>query len=118
MIILNMADANDFVTSAKLDGETYKLHFTWNDEKHWLMDVRNSNNEDLVRGIKIVPNFPLLNQYRRISHELPQGEFIAAVVNQSQTENQSIPRDGFISDVFSLTYVPRSERDEILEEEI
>lgn len=114
MITLNLIDANDFVISAILDNETYKLRFCWNDEQHWLMDIRDSGNNDLVRGIKLVPNFPLINQYRRISSNLPHGELVVAVVNQSVTENQFISRNGFISGVFSLVYVNKTELSEIL----
>ena len=118
LITLKMADENDFIISAVLDNENFKLHFTWNEDFHWLMDIRDNSNNDLVRGIKVVPNFPLLKQYRRISSDLPRGEILVAVVNQSQSENQLIPRDGFTSKVFSLIYVSRDEYNEIMETDL
>lgn len=114
MIQISMYDANDFVESVILDGETYKLKFGWNPYgESWSMDVRNEKGEDLVRGISVVPNFPLLNQYRRIS-ELPAGEFMAVVVNQEATGSQKIGRQDFLNGKFSLVYIPKTEFDEIL----
>lgn len=115
MITLGMKDENDFLISAALDGENYKLHFSWNDEGFWLMDIRNNAGEDIIRGIKVVPNFPLFNHHRRVMGALPPGEIIAAVVNQSATKNQTIGRNDFISGEFSLIYIPESEVNAILE---
>ena len=111
MITLKLTDAN-------LDNENYRLHFSWNSTGFWTMDIRDSENADLVRGIKLVPNFPLLNQYRRISNKLPRGEFLIAVVNQSVEKNQTISREGFSSGEFTLIYVPQEELKNVLEAEI
>ena len=45
MIQISMIDANDFVEQVTLDGEVYKLHFSWNDfAQQWTVDVRNMQN--------------------------------------------------------------------------
>ena len=114
MIQISMYDANDFVESVILDDETYKLKFGWNSySKSWSMDIRNEKGEDLVRGISLVPNFPLLNQYRRVT-ELPKGELMAVVVNPDDKANQKIGRQDFLNGKFSLVYIPKNELDEIL----
>lgn len=115
MIQISMYDANDFVESVTLDGETYKLKFGWNPyNESWSMDVRNEKGEDLVRGISLVPNFPLLNQHKRVVG-IPEGEIMAVVVNQEATGSQSIGRQDFLNGKFSLVYIPRSEVNAILE---
>ncbi len=118
MINLSLANADDFVTSAVLDNENYRLHFSWNNTGFWTMDIRDDKNIDIVRGIKLVPNFPLLNQYRRLSNKIPRGEFVVAVVNQSADKNQTISREGFISGEFTLIYVPQEELRDVLEAQI
>lgn len=118
MIQISMYDANDFVESVLLDNETYKLKFGWNPyNESWSMDVRNEKGEDLVRGITIVPNFPLLNQHRRVT-TLPTGEIMAVVVNQEDKANQKIGRQDFLNGKFSLVYIPRNELDEIMNAEV
>lgn len=113
MIQISMYDANDFVENVILDGETYKLHFGWNPySKGWSMDMRNEKNEDLVRGISVVPNFPLIHQHRRIN--LPDGELLAVVANAVNPANQNIGRQDFLNGKFSLVYIPKNELDEIL----
>lgn len=114
MLKISMIDANDFVETAVLDGSTYKLHFAWNSyAEAWSLDIRDSTGTDIVRGISVVPNFPLFNQHRR--HGLPRGEMMAIVVNQSATDGQTIGRDDFVSGKASIVYIPRSELDDIME---
>ena len=40
MISLSMYDANDFIISTMLDGNPYKLHFSWNDHVPQWTEVR------------------------------------------------------------------------------
>ena len=66
MIQISMIDANDFVETVTLEGEPYKLHFSWNDfAQQWTVEVRNMQNVDIVRGIAVVPNYPLFLQHHR-----------------------------------------------------
>lgn len=113
MLKIGMYDANDFIESVNLEGEKYDLHFAWNqNNKSWTMDVRNSQKEDIVRGIALVPNFPLLNQHRRTAG-LPAGEFVAVVTNPMA--GQTIGRYDFLNGKISLVYIPGGELNAILE---
>ena len=117
MISLSMYDANDFIVSAMLDGEPYKLHFSWNDHvPQWTVDVLTNDNTEIVRGIPIVPNLPLFSFYRRLN--LPQGELLAVVVNQDEAGNQAVGRQDFLNGRFTMVYVPKDEVDGILEASI
>lgn len=110
MIQISMTDANDFVQSVTLDDTVYKLHFAYNDVfKGWSMDIRDSQNMDIVRSIRIVPNFPLLSRYKR--HLDIKGEMVATVT----TGIQNIDRDDFINGRATLVYVSESELNAILE---
>lgn len=112
MITITMQDNNDFIQSVELDGVAYRLKFGWNDGSgSWTMDIRTAKNVDIIRGVSVVPNFPLLSQYRRYSKDLPAGELIAV---STQTA-ESIGREDFLNDRFELMYIPRGEMDVILE---
>lgn len=112
MITITMQDNNDFIQSVELDGVAYRLKFGWNDKSEsWAMDIRTAKNVDIIRGVCVVPNFPLLSQYRRYSKDLPAGELIAV---STQTA-ESIGREDFLNGRFELMYIPRGEIDVILE---
>lgn len=114
MISLSMYDANDFIISTMLDGEPYKLHFSWNDNvPQWTVDVLTNDNAEIVRGIPIVPNLPLFSFYRR--YKLPLGELLAVVVNQDEKGNQAVGRQDFLNGRFTMVYVPKDEVNAILE---
>lgn len=112
MITITMQDNNDFIQSVELDGVAYRLKFGWNDKSEsWTMDIRTAKNVDIIRGVCVVPNFPLLSQYRRYGKDLPAGELIAV---STQTA-ESIGREDFLNGRFELMYIPRGEIDVILE---
>lgn len=115
MISLSMYDANDFIISTMLDGEPYKLHFSWNDNvPQWTVDVLKNDNTEIIRGIPVVPNLPLFSFYRR-QNDLPRGELLAVVVNQDEGENQAVGRQDFLNGKFTMVYVPVGEVNGILE---
>ena len=109
MTEISMRDANDFVQTVVLEKENVKLHIAWNPKAYgWFVDVRDMAGQDLVRAIAIVPNMPLLNQYRRVSG-LPAGELMAVVVDQDGEQNQTIGREDFLTGKFTLVYVTEDE---------
>ena len=117
MSSLSMYDANDYIVSAMLDGEPYKLHYSWNDHvPQWTVDVLTNDNTYIVRGIAVVPNLPLFSFYRR--YNLPHGELMAIVVNQDEPENQAVGRQDFLNGKFTMVYVPKDEVNAILEASI
>jgi len=108
MITISMIDANDFIETVLLDGTAYRLHFSWNGYMNqWTMDILTATNGEIVRGIAVVPNFPLLQQYRR--NGVPRGEIAAIVVKPELKENQTIGRKDFVNGKFSLVYIPEYE---------
>ncbi len=112
---ISMIDANDFVEAVIIDKVSYKLHFMWNDDgAQWTMDLRDYQNNDIVRGIAIVPNFPLLSLQKR-QKNVPLGELMAVVVNQNEADNQAIGRKDFVNGKFSFVYIPESELNAIIQ---
>lgn len=112
MVTIGMMDANSFAESVVLDSSLYRLRFNWNDtSKSWTMDVCTNDNADIVRGISVVPNFPLLNTYRRIK-TLPSGELMAIVTN---TDIKGIGRKDFVTGKATLVYMPKEELRNALE---
>ena len=110
---ISMRDANDFVQTVVLEKENCKLHIAWNEEAYgWFVDVRDMSGNDLVQGIAMVPNLPLLNQYRRVSG-LPPGELMAVVVDADGKYNQTIGREDFLNGKFTLVYITEDEVDAI-----
>lgn len=112
---ISMIDANDFVEAVTLDGTPFKLHFMWNDKgKQWSFDLRDYQNNDIIRGITIAPNFPLLSLQRR-QKDVPRGELMAVVVNQEESGNQVIGRNDFVNGKFTFVFVPESELNAIIQ---
>lgn len=112
MITISALDANSFVESVILDSILYRLRLNWNDDgQYWTLDVCNNDNSELVRGIVVVPNFPLLHAYRRIKG-LPPGELLAVV---SSTSISDIGRKDFISGRARLIYMPKEELTNVVE---
>lgn len=112
MMTIGLMDANSFVKSAILDSVAYRLRFDWNDYmQQWFMDVCQNDNTDLIRGLPLVANYPLLKQYRRHSG-IPPGELLAVLTNESVP---NIGRDDFINGRAQLVYVPEVEVNDIME---
>ncbi len=115
MVMIELTNANDFTTSVTLDGDAYSLHFAYNDTtKSWTVDIRDGKNTDIVRGIEIVPNFPLLNQYRRHTG-IPGGELMAVVSNEDKKDNQTLGRNDFWNGKAIFVYITKVERDNAME---
>lgn len=103
-----MTDANDFVQSVTLEGEVYRLHYSWNDfSEQWTVDVRSAQDVDIVRGIAVVPNYPLFLQHHRAN--IPRGELMAVVVDAEKATSQQIGRKDFVNGLFSMVYIPEVE---------
>ena len=113
MVKLSSIDANDFIQEVTLDKTAYKLHHSWNDyAQQWTLGIRTAQGDDIVRGIAIVPNYPLLMGHHRTDN-VPRGEFMAVVVDADNADNQTIGRDGFTSGRFSMVYITEVEIDGI-----
>lgn len=102
MITITLPDANDLILSATLDGDVFRLHFAWNDSAaFWTMGIRDSNDNVVIERIRLVPNYPLLAQYRRPT--LPKGELLCI------TSTETIGRTDFTSGKAKLVYVTEAE---------
>jgi len=107
MIKITLSDANDFLLSVTLDSESFKLRFSWNDTaSFWTMGIRDEDNTSIIEGIRCVPNYPMLAQYRRPT--LPKGELICIVMDDTKTD---ICRDDFVDSKAYLVYIPEDELD-------
>jgi len=57
---------SSFLQRIKLNGTIYNLKIYWNTrESTWYMDILDQDLEYLLMGLKLVPNFPLLQEYDR-----------------------------------------------------
>lgn len=104
MLKIPMKQANSFTLEASLDGVQYTLRFDWNvSADFWTMALFNAKNETVLRGVVLVPNTPLLEQFR--SRSVPKGEFVVYL--------DEPPRDitylDFVSNKVVLLYLSESE---------
>ena len=98
MTPIPVADLNDQLLEATLDGRSYHLTVSWNEEaQRWTMSLRNLDTDTLVSGIALVPLYPLLRQIRQAN--LPPGEF-----GIDAPPGYPMRRDAFTSGVASLWY--------------
>lgn len=94
----------------ELDRIIYILVFTWNAlNEFWTMDIYNRNEDPIILGIKIVPNYPLLRAYTAV--EKPPGEIICQnIVNAPDTISRFD-----MSQKFELVYYSAGELDALLQ---
>jgi len=59
-IPLTQTESN-FTKLVTLDGEDYNFRFLWNErDGHWFMTIRTSGGDDIIAGIKVVADIPLV----------------------------------------------------------
>lgn len=76
-----------------LSGDTYTLTFRYSERAdNWLMNIEDAEENVLIRGVKLVPYYPLLQQY---ALDNPPGDFVLAPISDSGIADSSIttPRD-------------------------
>jgi hypothetical protein len=65
-----------YTQRTRLDGRDYNLHFAWNErEERWRLSIHDDEDVPLVRGLKLVANWPLLRFYR-FDPRVPPGELM------------------------------------------
>ena len=75
MKIIPFQNFTAFSQEVTLDDTPYKLSFYWNSrDEAWFMTIVDREENELIRGIKLVLNYPLLNNHR--NRGLPPGEII------------------------------------------
>ena len=104
MIVIPFRDLPAFTEDVILDGETYRLDFAYNNRgEYWSLSLFTREGGSIIHGIKIVPNFELLQRYG--TRGQPPGELYCIDVTNSQ---QPVDRDNLVH-LFQLVYVPESE---------
>jgi hypothetical protein len=75
MTPIALLDDNDQLMEIELDGRTYYLGVSWNEEAgRWTTSLRDLDRDLLVSSIALLPLYPLLRQVR--TAEMPPGEMI------------------------------------------
>lgn len=101
MFVLEMSNANSQALEATLDDIVYYIVINWNESgQAWEMGVRNSAYRLLLTGVRMVPEFPLLRQFKYA--EIPPGELV--IHDYTLTKSQRVPRDGFQLGRYQLVY--------------
>lgn len=62
--VIPFKDSPAFSESLTLDGKEYGFFFAWNTRgSFWYMNLNDANGNPLVSGVRLVINFPLLDQH-------------------------------------------------------
>lgn len=102
MLRISFPDGPDIIVNIELENALYQLRFLYNtDDDAWTLSLRDKDNQPLIEGIKIVPNFPLLWLHHLPG--VPGGEFMAL----SQADN--IGRDAFTKGAATFIYMTEEE---------
>jgi hypothetical protein len=103
MFVLEVQDKNSQAIEATLDDVLFYIIMDWNESgQYWTMAIRNSAYAVLIDGIAVVPNYPLLYQFRY--EDTPAGSIIVASTSGKMT-NGHIPRDGFKTKKYEMVYL-------------
>lgn len=104
MIEIGILDENDSLTEVDLDNEVFFLQHSWNDyAQHWTLSIENAYNEQIIAGVKVVPNHPVLHFYTMAT--LPAGQLVYVVNGSGDT----IGRDAFKKGNATLCYFTAQE---------
>lgn len=85
MIVIEVPDVNDSMSELDIDGVVYGIRFTYNESfDFWSFGIYDEDEEPIVTGTRIVPNFSLLQQY--VDNRLPDGEFYCYSIDDEITD--------------------------------
>lgn len=102
MIYIAVPNMNDSVSDVTIDDVQYRLRFTYNETyDYWSFGVRTANNEPIIEGVRIVPNFPIL--YYCTDYRLPDGDFGCI------SDEAEVGRYAFENKTAEFVYIPRSD---------
>src|SRR3712207_3612816 len=103
MILLQTIDANDQLIEAELDGQTFYVGASWNEEgQFWTLSLRNLSGVMLASCIPAIPEWPLLFQIRNPS--MPPGELGVWL-----RQNATLDREAFLRGDAALVYLEAAE---------
>lgn len=84
MITIQTTSDPFYTTRVTLDGTDYILDFKYNQRQdRWYLTIQDANGNELVSGVKIVCNWPLLMRFANSA--LPVGELIAVALTDDDT---------------------------------
>lgn len=96
-----------FAYDIELADELFRLFFSWNArETSWYMNIQDQNEANILTGIKMVPMYQLLRQYRAYA-ALPNGDFMLWDLSQDPV-NSDVTFDNF-GRRYQLLFVSREE---------
>ena len=106
MFIIPFRDPAYWKEQITLDNEIFVLYFKWNAlNEFWVMDIYNRDEDPIILGIKIVPNYNLLAAYTQINQ--PKGDIICQNIVGSFDEISRFD----MSQKFELVYYNQGELD-------
>lgn len=91
----------DQVLKIPLNGTVYQIRYYYVQRvDNWFFDLRDEDEVAIVLGIKIVPNYRLLEQYVLDNFK---GDFICADIENNPQKNQKVTEEKFGS-IFRFYY--------------
>ena len=97
--IIEIPDMNDSVSRIVLNDTVYHIRFYYNDTKDfWKFSLYNTQDEPIILGVKLVPNFPL-NIFGGVT-KLPYG-FFAVITNLER-----VGRNDFVNGNAKFIFCP------------
>lgn len=76
LLIPTTPGAPYYQQKTRLDGRDYILHFAYNErEDRWYLSLHDEEDIAILRGLKLVANWPLLRHYR-FDTRVPPGELM------------------------------------------
>ena len=98
--------SSTFTQRIELDTVIYVLTIQWNSrEEAWYLSIFTDNEDPILSGLKLVPNYQLLDQYEHIE-ALPNGDF--AVIDLEVGSQGVITYDN-LGERYQLIYLSESE---------
>lgn len=108
MLIIPFKEPSFWREQIELSGTIFILEFKWNAlNEFWVMNIYSSTNDPIILGVKIVPNYSLLDQY--IVEGRPLGDIVCLNIVGSQDEISRFD----MSQKFELIYLEVGELDAI-----
>lgn len=109
MIILPLKQISDYFYETVVDNVIYLLEFRWNSRyQFWVVDFKDIDGNDLVRGIKLIINYELIRLFAR--ENMPKGALVVADLT-GKLERVTFEDVGTN---LQLVYIPRTEFDQII----
>lgn len=85
VVIPTSVDRASYTQRTRLDGRDFTLVFKWHQrEERWYLSLWDESEEEIVAGIKVLANWPLL-RHHRADPRVPPGELVAVDLTTNGT---------------------------------